>query len=55
MLKDSIKVEQLCCAGTLMSARSSVSCSSDMDADLSVSRRSSSALFCRASKIITET
>lgn len=39
---------------TLMSALSSVSCSSDMDAERSVSRRSSSALFCRASKIITE-
>lgn len=40
---------------TLMSARSSDSCSSDMDADRSVRRRSSSALFCRASRITTET
>lgn len=40
---------------TLMSARSSVSCSSDMDNDWSVSLRSSSALFCRAFKIPTET
>lgn len=44
-----------CFWGTLMSARSSASCSSDMDADRSVSRRSSSAFFCRASRIITET
>lgn len=40
---------------TLMSARSSDSCSSDMDADLSVSRLSSSAFFCLASNITTAT
>lgn len=44
-----------CSRFTLISARSSVSCSSDMEADLSVSRLSSSALFCRASRISTET
>ncbi|KAG9333972.1 hypothetical protein JZ751_009288 [Albula glossodonta] len=38
---------------TLMSARSSVSWSSDMDADWSVSRRSSSAFFCRPSRMAT--
>lgn len=46
-------VELQHCWRTFMSARSSVSCSSDMDADWSVSRLSSSALFCRASKINT--
>lgn len=45
-----------CSSGsTLMSARSSLNCSSDMDADLSVSRLSSSALFCLASNITTAT
>ncbi|TNN57246.1 hypothetical protein EYF80_032580 [Liparis tanakae] len=38
-----------------MSARSSVSCSSDMEADCSVSLRSSSAFFCRAFRMTTET
>lgn len=48
-------LEQRHCLGTLMSARSSVNCSSDMDADWSVSLLSSSARFCRASRISTKT
>lgn len=55
METDEDKLKHKCCECTLMSARSSVSCSSDMDADWSVSRLSSSALFCRASKMTTET